>query len=57
MAAAKKGRQTPTQSVTLPYQKTQGQDAVQLYNSTGRTAQPWQELLLYDILAENDEGL
>ena len=57
MEAARKGRQTPTQSVTLPYTKTHGQEAVDLYNRTGRIAQEWQELLLYDILAENDDGL
>jgi len=53
----RKGRQTPTQSVVLPYSKSLGQDAVDLYNRTGRTAQEWQELLLTDILAVNDDGL
>ncbi|MCD7917630.1 MAG: phage tail protein, partial [Clostridiales bacterium] len=57
MAEVKKGRQTPTQAVTLPYEVTHGAEAVVLYNETGRTAQQWQELLLYDILAENDDGL
>ena len=28
-----------------------------IYNSTGYKAQEWQELLLYDILALNNEGL
>lgn len=51
------GRQTPTQSVVLPYKETKGQEAVDLYESTGRTAQEWQSLLLYDILAANEEGL
>lgn len=51
------GRQTPTQSVVIPYSKTHGQEAIDLYNRTGRTAFPWQELLAYDILAENDEGM
>lgn len=55
--APKLGRQTPTQSATLPYQTTCGPQAVELYNATGRTAQPWQELLLYDILAQNGDGL
>lgn len=54
---ARRGRQTPTQSVVLPYTDTKGADAVALYNSTGRTAQEWQELLLYDILAVNADGL
>lgn len=57
MAETRKGRQTPTQSVVLPYTQTKGQEAIELYNSTGRTAQPWQELLLADILAYNDDGL
>jgi hypothetical protein len=51
------GRQTPTQSVILPYTKTHGQEAIQLYEKTGRTAQDWQKLLIYDILAYNDEDL
>lgn len=53
----RKGRQTPTQSIVLPYTKTKGQEAIDLYNLTGRTAQQWQELLLADILAYNDEEL
>jgi len=57
MAELRKGRQTPTQAVALPYTETKGQEAIDLYNSTGRTAQEWQELLLADILAVNDEGL
>lgn len=51
------GRQTPTRSVSIPYENTCGQEAIDRYNSTGRTAQPWQELLIYDILAVNDDGL
>lgn len=57
MVDPRRGRQTPTKSVVLPYTATQGQEAVDLYNSTGRTAQEWQELLIYDILAVNDDGL
>ena len=51
------GRQTPTQSVILPYSDTLGEDAIELYNSTERTALEWQELLCYDMMAVNDEGL
>ena len=51
------GRQTPTESVILPYTETYGEEAVNLYNSTGRTCQEWQELLLYDILAVNEDRL
>ena len=57
MAEQRKGRQTPTQSVVLPYYVTKGQEAIDLYNMSGRTAQEWQELLLSDILSVNDEGL
>ena len=57
VAEPRKGRQTPTQSAVLPYLQTKGQEAIELYNSTGRKAQPWQELLLADILAYNDDGL
>lgn len=57
MAEPRKGRQTPTQSVVLPYYETKGQEAIDSYNTSGRTAQEWQELLLSDILAVNDDGL
>ena len=50
-------RQTPTKSYILPYTKTYGERAVELYAKTGRTAQEWQRLLLADILAVNDDGL
>lgn len=53
----RRGRQTPTVSVVLPYSETKGQEAINLYNSTTRTAQEWQELLVYDILAVNEEEL
>ena len=51
------GRQTPTQSVVLPYTKTHGEEAIKLYEKTKRTAQDWQKLLIYDILSYNDDGL
>lgn len=57
MDEPRRGRQRPTKSITLPYTETRGQDAIDLYNSTGRTAQEWQELLMYDILAVNQDGL
>ena len=49
MAEIRKGRQTPTQSVILPYYDTKGEDAIKSYNESGRIAQEWQELLLSDI--------
>ena len=46
MSDKKIGNQLPTQSVTLPYKKSLGDEAVKIYSKTGRTAQEWQELLL-----------
>lgn len=57
MADKRIGRQTPTLSVVLPYKETKGDEAVALYNSTGKTAREWQQIQLYDIMATNDEGL
>ena len=57
MTEGRKGRQTPTRSVVLPYTSTLGGEAIEIYNSTGRTAQEWQELLVSDILAYNEDGL
>lgn len=57
MAELRKGCQTPTRSFILPYSSTYGDDAIALYNATGRTAQEWQELIVNDILAYNDDGL
>ena len=34
MAEPRRGRQTPTKSVTLPYTETHGQAAIDLYNFT-----------------------
>ena len=53
----KLGNQKPTSSYILPYKKTYGKDAIELYNSTGRTAQKWQEQILKDILAYNQDDL
>ena len=39
---AKLGRQSPTQSVVLPNTRTKGQQAVKLYELTGRKIQEWQ---------------
>ena len=41
------GNQTPTASRTREYEQTLGDECIELYNSTGRTAQQWQELLIY----------
>jgi len=57
MAEKRYGSQDPTEGFTLPYQKTRGAEAIALYNITDRTAMEWQEKLIYDILAVNDDGL
>jgi Phage terminase-like protein, large subunit len=57
MAAVRKGSQLPSRSFVLPYTKTKGNEAIELYNKTGRTAQEWQELMVYDIMALNDDEL
>lgn len=49
------GRQTPTTAVILPYTDSLGTEAVEIYNKSGRTAQQWQELMLEDIMALNEE--
>lgn len=54
---ARYGRQTPTASIVIPYEKTLGPKAIKLYNITKRRALEWQEQLLYDILAVNENGL
>lgn len=53
----RKGQQTPTISVILPYEESYGAEAVEIYNRSGRTAQDWQELMMEDILAINEDGL
>ena len=54
---ARKGRQTPTTSVVLPYDRTLGQEAIDLYEKTGRTAMEWQRLMVRDIMARNNDDL
>lgn len=53
----RKGNQTPTASVVIPYMETLGAEAIEAYNKTEKTAQPWQEQLLFDMLGVNDDGL
>lgn len=60
MPEIRKGRQTPTKSIVLPYTETHGQEAIDLYNEAWgekRQAQEWQELMMYDILAVGEDGL
>lgn len=51
------GNQHPTHSVVVPYTETRGPDAANLYRGTGREPQEWQELIVNDLLAVNDDGL
>lgn len=57
MGETRLGKQTPTLSVVLPYTESHGAEAVEIYNRSGRSAQPWQELMLEDIMAVNADGL
>ena len=54
---AKFGNQNPTQSVILPYSKSLYQKAIDNYESSKRTAQPWQVDLTKHIYAVNKDGL
>lgn len=57
MEEKRRGRQTPTESVVLPYSESRGEEAIDLYNSSGRQALEWQSLLVNDLMAVNDDGL
>lgn len=56
MSSARRGRQTPTLSVVLPYTQSLGSEAVELYDRSGRTAQDWQALMMEDIMALDADG-
>ena len=43
--------------VVLPYDETLGEEAIGLYERTGRTVQEWQILMVYDIMSINGEKL
>lgn len=51
------GSQEPTRSLILPYKKSLGNEAVKIYEKSGRTAFDWQRFLVDAILAKNNEGL
>lgn len=53
----KYGNQTPTKSVILDYDRTLGNEAIELYEKTGRKPYPWQEKLINDLFSLNDEDL
>ena len=51
------GRQSPTVSVILPYKDSRAQEAIELYNTTEKNMLEWQEVLTYDLMAVDEEGL
>lgn len=53
----RKGNQYPTQSVILPGAKSLYEDAIELYEKTGRKAQEWQKSLLKAVMSQNKDGL
>lgn len=53
----RKGNQYPTQSVILPGANSLYEDAIELYEKTGRKAQEWQKSLLKAIMSTNEDGL
>ena len=57
MAQIKKGSQTPTKSVVIPYKVTKGKEAIEQYQKTGRRAQKWQANMIMDIMARNEDNL
>ena len=51
------GRQTPTAAYTLEYTETSALDAIDLYNKGRKQMLEWQEALMADIMARNEDGL
>lgn len=57
MTEVRRGCQTPTRSVVIPYTETKGQEAIEYYNQTKRHTLPWQENLTAHIMAIEPGGL
>lgn len=53
----RRGRQTPTRGFVIPYKDTKGGEAVELYEKSGKSALPWQSLLIFDMMAIREDGL
>src|SRR5690625_3466266 len=51
------GSQTPSRSLILPYKTSLGDEAVALYEKSGRTAFDWQRFIVNAILAKYDDVL
>lgn len=57
MAEKRYGNQYPSQSLILPYIETYGDEAIEIYERSGRKAYEWQKNLIRPMLAVNDENL
>lgn len=57
MAKTRIGNQNPTKSVFLPSVKSEYKQAIDLYRKTGRKEQKWQENLLKNLFAKNEDNL
>ena len=57
MSEKRLGRQTPVKSRILPYTASLGAEATELYEKSKRDALEWQQRLIEDIMAVNDDGL
>ena len=53
----RKGSQTPSRSVILPYASSLGDEAAEIYGKSGRAPQEWQALLLDSIMARTPDNL
>ncbi|GGN54899.1 terminase large subunit [Oceanobacillus indicireducens] len=51
------GEQTPTKSLILPYDDSLGDEAIELYEKSGRKAFDWQKFIVDAIMARNKNGL
>lgn len=51
------GEQTPTKSVILPYDESMGDEAIELYEKSGRIAYDWQKFIVNALMAKNGQDL
>src|SRR5690625_800693 len=51
------GEQTPTKSLILPYKQSLGNEAIELYEKSGRKAFDWQRFIVDAIMAKNEDEL
>lgn len=56
MEERRRGNQDPTNSLYLPYEESKAEEAITIYEKTGRSAQEWQKKLLTPIMGLT-EGL